>query len=135
MLYTIRCPHCGNIIRSGHGDPIARIGSPIRACLRCRKCYIDSNMYEWAVLDTFSKVRFCLFKNNRWFPFCIILLLLLYNKLLALLCCLLWVDICFLWVNLTKREEISESKRRCSNTKYVQQLVDAGYSISQKYQR
>lgn len=134
MTYTGRCPHCGAIVRSGHGDPIKRIDTPIRTCPRCFHKYIDDNMYEWAVLDSAHKFFYYFLANNRWIPYFLFLIFAAGGYWpVTVLGCILWAGICFAWVKLTKKDAFELSHIRCLQPGYLDSL-NAGYydKISEK---
>ena len=125
MLYTGRCPYCGNIVRGGHGTPMKRIDTPIRTCHRCGRNYIDGNMYEWAVLDPIYKFSFYFFANNRWTPYVLFMILLFGGYWVsALICSIIWAATSYIYVKLTKKEDIEDSYLRCKNPHYVESLVE-----------
>ena len=135
MMYEGKCPHCGNIVRGGHGTPMKRIASPIRTCYRCGQKYIDENMYEWAVLDPVYKLWFYFGANNRG-------IVLMFSLLLGIICfpveniaagigllvfSVVWMVVCFIYVKLAHKNAMIESQTRCNNPEYLQLLNDIKY--------
>ena len=124
MMYTGRCPHCGNEVRGGHGIPIKSIDTPFRQCNWCGRTYIDENMYEWAVLDPIYKFSFYFLANNRWVPYCLFLILSFSGYwVAALICSIIWPVISYIYVKLAKKEDIEASYIRCEDSIYVESLV------------
>lgn len=127
MLYTGTCPHCGAIVRGGHGSPMKRIGSPIMLCPRCKKPYIDNNMYEWAVLQWPYKLWYYFFANNRFFLWLFIVPLAFNYPTFWICLPILWMLGCITWVHIASDEAISESEERCTDIAYIDLLCAAGY--------
>lgn len=130
MTYTGKCPYCGTVVRSGHGNPLKRIDSPLRTCWGCKRGYLDENMYEWAVLDIWTKIRFIFFDNCRYFLYIFGFLLTALNgwtvAVLTVGGCAL---ACGLWFLATKSARIRESRVRCMDRDYVDRLVKNRYTL------
>lgn len=60
--YTVRCPHCKNILDIGSGEPKKKIGNPLKKCPFCGRSYIDQNVKEWVTMSPFKRVNFIAFK-------------------------------------------------------------------------
>lgn len=45
VYYSIKCPHCNNVVESGH-DRKTQYGSPFRECKFCGSIYVDTNFIE-----------------------------------------------------------------------------------------
>lgn len=137
MTYTTKCPYCGAAVKGGHGAPWKRIGSPIKRCRRCYRDYIDNDVYEWNIIGIGPKLWFYFFANNRFVPWVFLLITVpgteswLYFGIGAAL----WIVFCVLWVRITKKEQIAESKRRTTyNPEYIKLLSDGRYDkIAMKY--
>lgn len=128
--YRAYCPYCNYMVDNGHGIPWKTLGSPIKRCSRCGKPYVDNNMYEWAVTGIPFKLVFYFCSNNRYIP--LILAPLLGGAsghfLIGAIIAILWAAGCFLWVRLTKKQQMEESKQRCSKEEYVDLLIEGGYN-------
>ena len=130
MMYEGRCPHCGNIVRWGHGTPMKRIGSPIRTCFKCGQKYVDENMYEWAVLNPVYKIWFYFGANNRGIVlsgFLIFDVLFFMSKnivagILLLVFSAMWMVVCVIYVKLVHKKAMIESQTRCNDPTYLQLL-------------
>lgn len=138
MMYTTKCPYCGAAVKGGHGAPWKTIGMPIKECPRCFRNYIDEDIYEWSVIGIAYKLWYYFFANNRFVPWVFLFITVpgtntwLYFGLGAVI----WMIFCLLWVNITKKEQIAESKRRtASNPEYIKLLSDCGYDkLAAKYE-
>ena len=136
MTYSAKCPHCEKILKSGHGDPIKKIGVPIQNCPTCQKPYIDSDIYEWEVVDTFTKLQFYFWDNNRFAVWLFIAMpaLCLESLLVLFLSIALYAWVCFKYVNSHYKTQFEESKERASNPEYVSLLAKVGYErLDTKY--
>ena len=135
MIYTGKCPHCGTVVRGGHGSPWKRIDTPLKTCPRCFRPYIDDNMYEWSVISPAYKVWFYFFANNRFIPWLILACAAYRSWLYFLIGGVVWMTFCVLWVNITKKEQIAKSKRRTAyNPEYIKTLSDCRYDkLATKY--
>ena len=135
MMYEVKFPHCGNIVRGGHGTPMKRILSPVRTCFRCGHKYVDDNMYEWAVLDPIYKLWFFFGANNRG-------IVLLFSLLLGgcsfavdnasagiglLIFSAAWMILCVIYVKLVHKNAIIESRKRCNDPNYIELLNEIKY--------
>lgn len=124
MWYTSSCPHCGRVVKEGHGIPKKRIDSPFRKCVTCHHTYIDNNKYEWAVLDRTYKFLYIFFSNNRWFPYFLFLIILAGGYwLAALIATVLWPISCFIYVKRSDKYSFQESVERCLEPGYVDSLL------------
>lgn len=134
MTYTGKCPHCGSIVRGGHGSPIKRIDTPIRLCNKCRQPYLDDNMYEWGVISIPYKIYFIFLANNRIYGWFFLLIFSIGYPHQATIGCIIWPLLCFLWFFLTKRKQIVMSIERSTNAQYIEFLSKANYDkLAQKY--
>ena len=135
MTYTGKCPHCKTVIRGGHGSPWKRIDTPIRTCPHCFHTYMDDNMYEWSVISPIYKLWFYFFANNRFIPWFILACAAYLSWLYLLIGGVAWMIFCVLWVNITKKEQIAESKRRTAhNPEYIKALSASRYDkLAMKY--
>lgn len=130
MMYQGKCPHCGNIVRGGHGTPMKRIDTPVRTCFRCGHNYIDENMYEWAVLDPVYKFWFIFAANNRGIVLLLSLLMgtscLAVDNIATGIACLvfsaIWMAISFVYVKLAHKDARNASQIRCNNPEYIELL-------------
>lgn len=135
MMYEGRCPHCGNIVRGGHGTPMKRISTPVRTCYRCGKKYMDENMYEWGVLDPVYKLWFYFGANNRGIVLGISLFLgiasLSVNNVSGgaglLAFSAIWMIVCYVYVKIAHKDAMEESKKRCASTEYIELLNQIKY--------
>lgn len=134
MMHRCSCPHCGGVVRYGHGDPLQEIGSPLQECKLCHKKYLDSNMYEWALLPWHLKVHLTLFANCKWgihmmmFAFsygltdtvwCILLFVIF-----ELLLCGFLVFLMFYF----NEPAIKKSQERSKDLSYIYSLVQSDYN-------
>lgn len=127
MIYTGKCPHCGAVVRGGHGSPMKRIDTPIRKCPRCFRSYLDNNMYEWSVISPIYKFWYYFFANNRFFPWLILAIAAYRSWAYLLFGGLAWMAVCVLWVQITSKDKIKASKERTSRQEYIDRLVVYGY--------
>lgn len=134
MTYTGRCPHCNAKVRTGHGYPIKRIGTPIMMCRNCNQPYLDDNMYEWSVISIPYKVYYIFLANNRFYGWLLLFMLSLGYPSYAVAGCFLWPLLCVAWFLLTKRRKIEESKLRTTNSQYIEILSRANYDkLAQRF--
>lgn len=137
MMYSAKCPYCGIALKGGHGAPWKSIGNPIRRCPRCFRNYIDNDIYEWSVISTFYKLWYYFFANNRFCPWVFLLITVPGTEswVFFIIGAVIWMIICVLWVNITKKEHIAESKRRTTyNPEYIKTLSACGYyKLAKKY--
>ena len=130
MMYEGKCPHCGNIVRGGHGTPMKRIGTPVCTCFRCGHKYVDENMYEWAVLDPVYKFWFVFAANNRG-------IVLLFSILFGGVCfpadniatgigflvfSAIWMALSYIYVKHVHKDAMIASQNRCNNPEYIELL-------------
>ena len=129
MKYVAKCPYCGLWLKSGHGSPWKTIGSPVKTCSRCRRHYIDNDIYEWSVIGIAPKLRFYLFANNRIVPWVLLLITVPATEswLYFWAGAVVWSTFCVLWVNITKKQQIMESRIRGVYSEYIKLLADGGY--------
>ena len=135
MMYEGKCPHCGNIVRGGHGSPMKRIDTPVRTCFRCGHKYIDDNMYEWAVLDPVYKFWFYFGANNRGIVLLVALLLggccFAVDNIAVGIGLLIfsgvWMVISYVYVKLMHKNAMLASQNRCNDPKYVELLNEIKY--------
>lgn len=136
MMYRVNCPHCHYTLNSGHGVPFKYIGEPIRCCPICKKIYVDSNVYEWGALNPIYKFWFYFGANNRWIVFLLLFVFAgashsneKYGATIALIICIvLWILFCCIYVNSVYKYEIEESIERCKHEGYIKKLRDANYT-------
>ena len=136
MTYYKKCPFCNYTVKSGHGDPIQRLGSPLVKCGNCKKIYVDSDIIEWEISPTYRRIGYY-FANNRKY-YCLIPSIFFsgmvaYSALSMILSftvcfCLLFL-ICYIKVKSEITEEIELSKKRISNKQYVEYLIKSGYPV------
>ena len=135
MTYEGKCPHCGNVVRGGHGTPMKRIDTPVRTCFRCGHNYVDENMYEWAVLDPVYKFWFIFAANNRG-------IVLLFSLLLGGVCLAveniatgigflvfsaIWMTLSYIYVKHVHKDAMIASQNRCNAPEYIELLNTIKY--------
>lgn len=142
MTYRTSCPHCHATLKSGHGDPVKHLGSPLCICPCCNKPYVDTNMIEWEVSPWYKKLSYYTSKNRFMIPLFIIPatfllvckwdILPVFRSFLTLVSAIVSFFLCRLMVADDIKKEIPESQARCSDIDYLEFLNKSGYTISNK---
>ena len=124
MWYKGKCPHCGTVVREGHGSPIKRIDTPFRTCRSCHRSYLDENMYEWVILEPIYKLFFYFIANNRGFPYFILLIFAAGGYWpVTIIGSITWAVVSYFWVKSANELDIKESHDRCLQPGYVDALL------------
>ena len=129
MTYTLKCPHCRNIVKMGHGHPTKSLGTPLKHCPSCNKVYVDHTIIEWEASPIYRQLEYYL-ANNRWI-LCLIAGFIgsEHNLVLAVLFSCIALSLCYLYVNFTSSRKRFESKERIQNKDYIALLRTYKYPL------
>ena len=137
--YTLKCPHCHNVLDKGSGEIEEQIGNPFKRCPFCGRTYVDNNINEWITMSPFKRFSFIVSK-----PICLGILLFIViagmgSGLLNLnfeFATLLGVVVFFCTTILgsflrkqNATEQIKKSLKRTESKKYVDLLKFAKFKI------
>lgn len=152
MTYTKSCPYCNIVYKSGHGDPIKRLGSPLIECPQCKQKFIDRDIIEWCAANKRLKLsyifsfypRFIIFislmlgayiSSSIWdaIPNDTSLLILARFAILFVFSIafgLLSAFFCYKYKMRIVEQAIDASKTRCLNQSYIMLLWKSNYPLS-----